>query len=274
METLSKARENDLINRGKMYCESGDLQKALTCLNEVIEHNPKSYDAFYIIGNIFHQNGDIEKAVKAFSKVLELEPGHTDAAIGLSVLYNDIGKYKEAQEVFERAHEKVKTTRKNNVEHLLGQSSPVKMSSDPHINKKFAYKHYELADLYMSYGRYDEALIEYNKTVALDPNNLEAGIKSCKVYAKKGFISKALDELRRLKVENPSYYPARVALGVLYFGHGKVIEAQTEWQKTLALDPDNEEAKMYLAMSESATETKLEPIPTLEDTPGSRLGGS
>ena len=135
-------------------------------------------------------------------------------------------------------------------------------SGDPHINKKFSYKHYELADLYMSYRRHDEALLEYKKAITLDPDNLEARIKVSKAYAKKGLVSKAVDELRRIKLEHPHYHPARIALGILYFSHSKVIEAQTEWQKVLSLDPGNQEAKMYLSMSQSATETALSPSPS------------
>lgn len=253
-----QSKEQNLILQGRNYCESGDLQKALTCLNEVIEMNAKSHEAFYIIGDIFHKNGEIAKAIKAFSRVLELEPAHTDAAIGLSVLYNDIGKYEKAQEIFEKAYEQVKSTRNSSIDDdLMPSKTEINAPRDPHINKKFSNKHYELAELYMSYRRYDEALFEYKKTVALDSGNLEARIKIGKVYAKKGFVAKAVDELRRLKLEHPHYHPARIALGVLYFSHSKVIEAQTEWKKVLSFNPDNQDAKMYLAMSDSATETAL-----------------
>ena len=248
----------NLLDQGRMRCDSGDLQEALVCLDEVIELDSFSCEAFYIIGNVFHKNGEISKAIRAFSKVLELEPGYTDAAIALSVLYNDIGKYEEAREIFESAYAGVKNLRGcNNNDVLLEKAAPIKKQGDPHINKKFAYKHYEIADLYWSYGRYDDALFEYNKTVALDPNNLEARVKIGKVYAKKGFISKASEELNRIKREYPSHYPARIALGALYFSQSKVIEAQMEWQKVLSLDPKNQEAKMYLKISESSTETTL-----------------
>lgn len=251
------SKEKNLIDKGRIYCNSGDLQKALTCLNEVIEGNPKSHEAFYIIGNTFHKNGEISKAIRAFSKALELEPEHTDAAIALSVLYNDIGRYEEGKAIFEKAHEQVRSSREIDTNSLVNSSHAVRRSGYPHINKKFSYKHYELAELYTSYGRYDEALFEYNKTIALDPSNLEARIKVGKVYAKKGFIAKSIDELKRLKREHPSYHPVRIALGLLYFSHDKVIEAQKEWRNILSLDPGNEDAKMYLKMSESATETRL-----------------
>ena len=58
----------------------------------------------------------------------------------------------------------------------------------------------------------------------LDPDNLELRIKIAKTYTKKGFTSKAFEELKRLKNEQPGYMPARIALGLLYYGNGNIIE--------------------------------------------------
>jgi tetratricopeptide (TPR) repeat protein len=91
----------------------------------------------------------------------------------------------------------------------------------------------------------------------LDPSNLEVRIKIAKTFAKKNFINKAFDELQLLKNEVPNYLPARIALGVLLYGCGKILEAQTEWEKILTKDPRNEEALMYLNLSRTATETSL-----------------
>jgi tetratricopeptide (TPR) repeat protein len=114
--------------------------------------------------------------------------------------------------------------------------------------------------LYLSYNRYDEALFEYNKVIALDSENLEAKVKIAKVYAKKGFIAKAIEELRALKNEEPAYAPARIALGVLHYGNGNILEAQTEWEKVLLKDPFHSEASMYLNLSKTATETNLRTV--------------
>lgn len=93
--------------------------------------------------------------------------------------------------------------------------------------------------------------------IGLDPENLEAKIKIAKVYAKKGFIAKAIREARTLKNEEPNYAPARIALGVLHYGNGNILEAQTEWEKVLLKDPFHAEASMYLNLSQTATETNL-----------------
>ena len=240
---MKDLREIDLMTKAKGLLEDGKLPSAQTLFAEIIDNNAANSEAFFHLANIFHMNGEIGKAIKAFNKVLELEPSHTDASISLSVLYNDIGRYEEAKQIFSKANERVKN-RKNSTQ-------------DVHVNRKFSLKHYELADLYITYNRYEEALFEYNKAIDLDPENLDARVKLSKVYAKQGYAMKAHEELVKLKNEQPSYLPARIALGVLYYGSGKVIEAQGEWNKVLSKDPSNAEANMYMNLSQTATETRL-----------------
>lgn len=241
------SNNEQLLKTARECFEKLEYKKAQVVLSEIIESDDRNVDALFLLANIFHINGEIGKAIKAFNKVLNLNPEHTDAAISLSVLYNDIGQYEDAKKVFDTANERVKGKNK-------GGSG---LMEDKHINKKFASKHYEIADLYLSYNRYDEALFEFNKVVGLDPENLEARIKIAKVYAKKGFVAKAIEELRNLKNEEPSYAPARIALGVIHYGNGNVLEAQSEWEKVLIKDPFHSEASMYMNLSKTATETRI-----------------
>lgn len=246
LESLNKS---ELVKKAKELFSKNEYKNAKAILNELIEDPSTSetllVECFFYLANIFHIQGEIGKAIKAFSKVLELEPGHTDASISLSVLYNDIGHYEDAKKVFDKADKRVK------------QSGLEGGVDDVHINKKFSLKHLELADMYSSYNRYDEALFEYNKVIALDSGNLSARIKVAKVYAKKSFMAKAFDELKKLKNEHPSFVDGRVALGVLFYGTGKILEAQNEWENVIVRDPSNSEAAMYLNLSKAATETTL-----------------
>jgi len=240
---LENLKLNHLVSTATELFNKNALKKSFALFSEALEIDQKNVDAHFYIGNIFHIQGQLGKAVKAFNKVLELDPGHTDAAISLSVILNDIGRYEDAQKIFEKANEKVKS----------------KGVQDPHINKKFAQKHFETAEMYFSYNRYDEALSEYNKSITLDSENLDVRIKIAKVYSKKGYFSKAFEELRKLKSEKPSYIPARIALGLLHYGKGNTVEAQSEWQSALMKDPKNEEVLMYLNLSSGASETNLHP---------------
>ncbi len=237
-------KQSDLLKKAKDAYQKNDLKTSGLFLNEIIEQNPNATEAFFYLANIFHLKGELGKAIKAFQRVLELDPHHTDAAISLSVIFNDIGKYEEAKTIFEKANNQVKNNQQQGV-------------SDPHLNKKFSLKHYELAEMYSSYGRADEALFEYNKAATLDTDNLEIRIKVAKTYTKKGFTSKAFEELKRLKNEHPGYMPARIAMGLLFYGNGNIIEAQAEWQNVLSREPNHPEATMYIQLSRTASETNI-----------------
>jgi tetratricopeptide (TPR) repeat protein len=245
---LELNQEADLLSRGKSCFERREYKKAARIFTELLEFNPQNSEAYFCLANIFHQRGELGKAIKALNRVLEIDPSHTDASICLSVLYNDIGQYESGSKIFSEANERVMRT----------PTSPESGVLDSHINQKFASKHYELAELYMTYNRFDEALFEYNKACGLDPDNLEVRLKVAKVYAKKGFFAKAFEELRKMKSEHPHYLDARVALGILHFGNNDVLEAQDEWRKILTIDPSNADAKMYLNLSQAAaSETRL-----------------
>jgi tetratricopeptide (TPR) repeat protein len=233
----------ELIEKADSYYRQRNYQEALLILNEVIESDSLQPRAYFLLANIFHLKGELGKALKAFNKVLELEPSNTEAAVSLSIIYNDIGKYEQAKQAFQDANENIRRDE-------FGVE-------DRHINKKLSFKHLELAEFYAVYSRLDEALHEYRKAFDLNPENLEIRIKIAKLYAQKGLNQKAFEELRKLKSEQPNYVPARMALGLMHYSGGDILEAQNEWQNILLKDPTNNEAKMYLKLSESSTETNL-----------------
>lgn len=199
-----------------------------------LKEHPKNADAFYLLGVMNYFRGDIKHTVFNLREALKHDPRHTDAAICLSVLFNDIGRYDDAKNVFDQANQSV---------------SVKKNGEDPEVDRKFAVKHLELADLYFRYRRYDEAVEEYAKAAALDPFTLEIRIRLAKSYAKKGFLTRAIQELQQLKVEYPRYVPARLQLGLLHYSQNNVLDAELEWESVRDLDPENREALAYLEMA-------------------------
>jgi len=210
------------------------FSQAETLIKKRLQEEPQSPDAYYLKGMLHYFQGQVGQTVENLKKTLELDPRHTDAAICLSVLFNDIGKYDDAKKVFEQAN----------------QSVTVKQSrGDFGIDRKFAVKHLEIADLYFRYRRYDEAIEEYSKAAHLDPTTLEIRIRRAKAYAKKGFLTRSMQELQQLKMENPNYIPARIQLGLLHYSQGNILDAELEWEHVIDLEPANREAQAYLQMA-------------------------
>lgn len=218
-----------------------EFSAAEKLIRERISTRPDNPDSHYWLGVMYYFQGNVSQTVENLKKALSLDPGHTDAAICLSVLLNDIGKYDDAKKVFEQANQSIVNKRN---------------FGDVRIDRKFAVKHLELADLYFRYRRYDEAIDEYGKASRLDPTTLEIRIRRAKAYAKKGFLTRSIQELQQLKREAPNYSPARVQLGLLYYSQGNILDAELEWESVLSFDPENREALAYLKMGKRArTET-------------------
>ena len=210
------------------------FDEAETAIRARLEDKPSSADAHYLLGVMNYFKGNLREKVANLREALKFEPRHTDAAICLSFLLNDIGRYDEAKTVFETANQSVSNKR---------------TGDDLEVDHKFAVKHLEIADLYFRYRRYDEAIEEYARAASLDPFTLDIRIRLAKSYAKKGFITRAIQELQQLKSENPRYLPAQLQLGLFHYSQKNVLEAELEWESVLDLDSRNREALNYLEMA-------------------------
>jgi tetratricopeptide (TPR) repeat protein len=210
-----------------------DYARAEKLIREKMTKDPRSADAHYLMGVLAYFQGNVGPTITSLRKALELDPRHTDAAICLSVLLNDLGKYDDAKKVFDQANQSV-VHRKEGV--VSG------------VDQKFAVKHLELGDLYFRYRRYDESIEEYSKAALLNPLHFETRIRRAKAYARKGFVSRALQDLQALKHEHPDFVPARIHLGLLHYSQGNLIDAEIEWEDALRIQPGQPEAEAYLGM--------------------------
>ena len=196
-----------------------------------IKLEPDNADLYYMRGLLRSYQGRLTQSIDDLKNCLKTDPKHTDAAVCLSIILNDIGHYDEAKKIFEQANKSV----------FLKQ-----VGDDTQVDQKFAVKHFELADLYFRHRRFDEAIDEYNKAIILDPSNTETRVKRAKAFAKKGFLTRAIQDLQQLKVERPQSTMVGVQLGLLHYSQGNVLDAQIEWDAVLENDPVNREAIAYL----------------------------
>ena len=218
-----------------------EFQHAENLIRKKLLNEPDSADAYYFLGVLYYFQGKAAKTIENLKKSLSLNPKHTDAAICLSVLLNDIGKYEDAKRVFDQANQSVAHKR---------------TGDDQETDRKFSVKHLEIADLYFRYRRFDEAIDEYGKAALLDPTTQEIRIRRAKAYGKKGFLTRAMQELQQLKNENPEFIPARIQLGLLHYSQGNILDAELEWEAVLQIDPIHAEALAHLEM---AKQTRLRP---------------
>jgi tetratricopeptide (TPR) repeat protein len=231
LSSLTQSRDFEQVQRicEKILSQPGSIES-----EKIVAH--------HFLGVSYYLQGKLSQSIEQFKKALSIDPKFTDSAISLSVLYNDIGKYDEAKKIFQVANQALQLKRQG---------------FDPSLDRKFALKHIEMGDLYFKYHRYDEAMEDYSKALSLDSTFLDVRIKIAKALAKKGFTTRAVQELSQLCREHPEFLQGRLQLGLMHFSLGNVIDAQLEWEKALQENPDNPEIQNYLDMIRQSTETSF-----------------
>ena len=234
-DTMEKTDNKDYW-LGKEAFERQNLAKAEEYLTEVVKLGHEFADVHNMLGIIYHQQGRFEKAVQSFEHALRINPNYTDASMNLAVIYNDMGKLDEAKKVYTDA--KARTQ--------------VRVSGlDPFSLGKLSNLHKDIADVYYSFGMYDEAIEEYTKALKLNPDFVDIRTKLGIALRDSGKYDDALVHLGQAASERPDYVPALLGLALCYFKMGKIGEAKDKWNEVIKSDPKNKIAAFYLKMIET-----------------------
>jgi tetratricopeptide (TPR) repeat protein len=234
----NEGNREEILELARSFFQENKYRQAEPLLQQLILLNSKSPEVFQMLGTIYYDQGKFNKAVRSFKRALEIDPAYTDASVGLSIILNDLGRYEEGREIFEKAQE------------VLAQRATI---GDPYIEQKLAMKHDELGELYYRYKRYDEALEQYYKALALTQKKTETMMKIVECFSQKGFYDKAVKELKILVKDYPHFIPARLKLGVLYYNANNVLEAIEQWEGILRRDSGHPEALKFLKMAQAVT---------------------
>jgi serine/threonine protein kinase/Tfp pilus assembly protein PilF len=98
--------------------------------------------------------------------------------------------------------------------------------------------HYEIGDFFYAREKYPEAIAEYEKALALDPNFGSALNSGGYAYANTGNFEKAIRYFERYAAINPGQANPMDSIAELYFRMGKFDEAKAKYQEALDIRPD------------------------------------
>ena len=76
---------------------ANDWVKAIADLKLIVKADPKSADAFNLLGFSYRNHGDLKAADAAYERALNINPNHTGALSYQGVLYVKLGKLDEAK---------------------------------------------------------------------------------------------------------------------------------------------------------------------------------
>jgi len=234
-----------LLLLGREHYQKREFDKAEPMLRQVVETDDRLADVHDMLGVICHSRGNFAQAEHHFERALAINPNYTEAALNLAVTYNDRGKYEAARQVYAK---------------IKGNPGGALPGLDPFARGKIANMHAEVGQAYADAGLPREAVVEYEKAVALCPQFADLRTKLGGLFKELNELPRAREQFEGAVAARPAYVPARIQLGITLLSMGESDKAREQWNKVLELEPDNARAKMYLRMMASAS-SRPPPMP-------------
>ncbi len=101
---------------------------------------------------------------------------------------------------------------------------------------KESKKYFDKAQEYHTQERFDKAIAEYKKAIAIIPDYAQAhGNLGTVYYVSKGMTDKAIAEYKKAIAIKPNYTLAHHGLGRIYAHKGMFDEAVVEWKKCISI---------------------------------------
>jgi Tfp pilus assembly protein PilF len=167
----ARSREKDpqyQYNMGLFYLNGNQVDEALVYLNKSLSLSPRSFLAWNAVGLARSMQGNLQESVAAFQKALEINPRFTESRNNLGTIYQEQRFVDKAEAEFRKAIE------------------------DP-AYPSLELPHYNLARLYFTMDRFDDAYSEVERAIQIRPRFAMAHNLKGLILDRKGDLPGAVD---------------------------------------------------------------------------------
>jgi tetratricopeptide (TPR) repeat protein len=244
---------------------AGKTEEAGKVYEDILKDYPDAAEAHYGLGRVQAVRGDHAAAAESYRKACELFPAYGAAHYGLATTYRKLGRISDAQEQAD-LHERNKYVVPPIDDPLRDQLRALDMSAADHLERGAQLE---------QVGRMEDAIVETEKALRLDPSMVKAHVNLLILYARTGKPKEAEKHYKAVLAVSSTQFPeAYYNYGVLLLKEDQFEEAEKAFRKTLALSPSNDAAHDNLGysleregeLSEAAAEYRK----AIEINPGSR----
>ncbi len=190
-------------------------------------------------------------------KAVSIDPTFAVAYLYLGKVAAEIYDTKALTEAYEMAMKhSEKASEKERLYIEAGYASEVERNPEKRLalllelTKKYPQEkqfHSELGLVYDGRRKYSEAIEEYERALALDPNFGVVLNQAGYTYAQIGNFEKAIQYLERYASINPGQANPIDSIAEIYFRMGKFDEAKAKYQEALEIRPDFSSSCLGLA---------------------------
>ena len=122
-------------------------------------------------------------------------------------------------------------------------ANPSKGDGMPESVQETVRAHLDHGRACLDKGKYDDAIADYTKAIALDPNFALAYTNRGLAYAKKGDVDRAIADYDKAIALDPNFVLAYFNRGVVYYEKGNKEQTIADFRKALEINPSDQDAK-------------------------------
>ena len=208
-------------NRGVAYLESGAPVLATSDFNETIQLNPTHAQAFFNLGNCYRTLKDSERALEAFEQAIKLDPADLPARFNRAATLQDLRAFDQAVEEY-------------------GELVRLSPNAETFFNRGACLQ---------KIGRQIEAINDFKRAIAIDPNLAEAFCNLGLAHRTLGNLSAALSAYDRAIEIAPSMVEAHCNKGVALKEAGLIEQSIRTLQQAALIAPNHPETHENLGVA-------------------------
>ncbi len=223
--------------------EEGRHDEALECYETVVRGGPEIVEALLRKGDLMLKIKELELALEAYREALRLSPEEPEIEERIALLEE------ERKDPVDRALREAATANYDGAEELFLRGLQGERASEARRG---------LIDLYTETNRDEEALALLDEALESEPRDLDLILRRVKALTKRGRLADALEACEMASEVAPDESSVWAIRGALETDLGLGESAIESLERTLQLNPDDEESAQRLSELRHKGEERVE----------------
>jgi tetratricopeptide (TPR) repeat protein len=240
---------------GRILQLMGDSRGAIAAFSKALQYS-NDFSTLCELAAAHSQAGNYVEAENIFARALQINSSDAQTNYNMAVVKLELKKYDQALSYAKIA---VDSNPSNAVYvYTMGLACEGMQATELAINayqraitidSKYIKPRINLGSIYLSNGKYDDAITILSEAYAIEPANFEVNNNLGAVYAKKENWTYSIVHYERALTSKPNDPTVRFNLARAYAGAGEIEKAQNSYQALLRIAPDNWDAMFELGMT-------------------------
>jgi Flp pilus assembly protein TadD len=235
-----------LLQEGQTHHQQGQLDNAAACYREIIDRQPRSFEALHLLGLLTLQTGDAANALTWLQRAAKVKPADAATQSLIGVALQSSGQAAISIAYFDRA---VRLQPKNAEFHYnLGKAlrgveriDDARASYETALRLKpdYAEALNNLSEALITLGKHDEGLKAAEAVLRIKPDHAEAWSNRASALVGLHQTEAALEALNRALTLRPNLQKALANRGSVLLMLNRFTEARRDFEGAVAVAPND-----------------------------------